>query len=163
MKIVIIAVGKTAAPYISEAVEAYMLRLKHYISVEWRLVATGKSNCALSENDLRKQEGEAILKALKPDDFVVLLDDKGKEYTSLTFSKWVGKLQERHRQTVFVIGGAYGFSREVYSRANSMMSLSRMTFSHQIVRIVLSEQLYRAMTILKHEPYHHETTLFFEK
>jgi 23S rRNA (pseudouridine1915-N3)-methyltransferase len=160
MKIEIIWVGKTVKPYIIEAIEEYVGRIKHYMPVEVFTIPDLKNTKNLPTAEQRDKEGELILKYIKSDDMVVLLDDKGKQYTSLQFAAWIEQLNGRSvKRLVFVIGGAYGFSKEVYDRANGLLSISKMTFSHQIIRPIFVEQLYRAMTIIRDEPYHHEESL----
>lgn len=157
MKITILAVGKTTTPYLREATDAYMRRIAHYLPAEFITVADVKATRSLSEQQQKEREGEAILAALQPGDRVVLLDERGRELTSREFAdainrRMVGGL----RRLVFVIGGPYGFSQAVYDRADARLSLSRMTFSHEMVRLFFAEQIYRAMTILRGEPYHHD-------
>lgn len=157
MKTVLIWVGKTNERYWQEAIEVYTQRLGHYTQFEVAEVADIKNAKNMTEEMLKQKEGEAILRLVNPDDSVVLLDDKGMEHTSKGFASWIEKQnQSGKRRLVFLIGGAYGFSDDVYARANAELSLSRMTYSHQMVRVVFLEQLYRAYTILNNEPYHHE-------
>lgn len=157
MKIVLITIGKTNEKYLIEGIEQYKKRLKHYTNFEMLEIPNLKNSKNLSERDLMKKEGELTLKNIQTSDHLVLLDDKGKDYTSLKFSEkiqnWmlIGK-----KRIVFVVGGAYGFSEEVYQRGNEKLSLSKMTFSHQMVRLFFVEQLYRGYSILNNEPYHHE-------
>lgn len=157
MKTTLIWVGKTAKSYWAEAIDEYRRRIANYSPFEIVEIADVRNAKSLSHEQLRQREGEAILKMLTTEDYVTLLDDKGAELTSLKFAEWYQKraLSGAKRLT-FVIGGAYGFSPDVYARANDRLSLSRLTFSHQIVRPIFLEQLYRAHTILNHEPYHHE-------
>ena len=156
MKISIITVGKTASKSVSELENDYFGRLKHYCNFENICVPAIKNAKNFFVEELKKEEGKALLKVIGNDDFVALLDEKGKNFTSLEFAQWIEKQQFKSKKTVFVIGGAFGFSKEIYSRANFLLSLSKMTFSHQIVRAIFAEQLYRAMTIIKGEKYHHE-------
>ncbi len=157
MKITTIWVGKTNQRYWTEAIEEYAKRLQHYATFGITEIADVKNPKNLTQEQIKQKEGESIMKALAADDFVVLLDDKGEEMTSMRFADWIDKKGIGSvKRLVFVIGGAYGFSDEIYQRANSKLSLSRMTFSHQMVRVVFLEQLYRAYTILNGEPYHHE-------
>lgn len=157
MKISLIAVGKTDVKWVREGVELYSSRLKHYIQFSMDEIPELKNTSAFAKEQIKAKEGELVLKRLKPSDEVILLDERGKEYTSVELAR---KMEERisrsGRDIVFVIGGAYGFSPEVYSRADGKMSLSKMTFSHQMVRAIFIEQLYRAFTIIRGEPYHHE-------
>ena len=160
MKIALVWIGKTVAPYLVEAVNDYVKRVRFYTPFEVVEVPGLKNTKALSVAQQRDKEGELLLKTIEPTDVVVLLDDKGRQMTSVEFAAWV----ERHKQAsarrlVFVAGGAYGFSRAVYDRANALLSLSKMTYSHQMVRLVFVEQLYRAHTITACEPYHHEDSL----
>ena len=160
MKIQLLWVGRTAKSYVSEAIDEYAGRIGRYMPFETVQLADVKNAGHLTSSEVRDREGEMILRALRSDDMVVLLDDKGREYTSIEFASWIGGMANRSvRQLVFVIGGAYGFSQGVYDRADALLSISRMTFSHQIVRPIFLEQLYRAMTILRGEPYHHEESL----
>lgn len=157
MKITLLTVGKTDKEWVKDGMEIYISRLKHYIPFSVNEIPELKNVSALSRDQIKVKEGELILKALRPTDTVILLDEKGKEYSSV---EWAGYIQERlvssGKDVIFVIGGAYGFSEDVYKRSNAMISLSRMTFSHQMVRAIFVEQLYRAFTIIKGEPYHHE-------
>jgi 23S rRNA (pseudouridine1915-N3)-methyltransferase len=157
MKISLIVVGKTDASCISGAIEEYRKRLSHYISFEIRLVPDLKNTGNLTEEQQKEREGDLILKQVQPGDFLVLLDDKGVEYTSLQFAAYIErKMQTVGKRLVFVVGGPYGFSSGMYAAAREKISFSRMTFSHQMIRLIFTEQLYRAMTILNREPYHHE-------
>lgn len=157
MKITLLTVGKTDRKWVKEGMDIYMSRLDHYAKFSLVEIPELKNVSALSKEEIKEKEGELILKNIKPSDNLVLLDERGKEYTSL---EWAKELEKKWSQstsdTVFAIGGAYGFSPAVYERANGKMSLSRMTFSHQMVRAIFLEQLYRAFTIMKGEPYHHE-------
>ena len=160
MKIAIIWVGKTSTAYVSAAIEEYVGRIKHYMPLEVITIPELKNTKSIPMPVQRDKEGELILKNIQNDDFVVLLDDKGKEFTSINFANWIDRLNHQGtKRLVFVIGGAYGFSQSVYDRSNNLLSLSKMTFSHQIIRPMFTEQLYRAMTILRGEPYHHEESL----
>ena len=156
MKIVLLVIGKTDASYLQEAVAVYEKRLVHYIPFETEIIADIKNAKNLTEEQQKEQEGEKIKKALQPGDYVVLLDENGKEFTSERFADYIEKKTHAvSKRLVFVIGGPYGFSEAVYSLAAERISLSKMTFSHQMVRLFFVEQLYRAMTILNNEPYHH--------
>lgn len=160
MKIALVWIGKTVAPYLVEAVNDYVKRVRFYTPFEVVEVPGLKNTKALSVAQQRDKEGELLLKTIEPTDLVVLLDDKGRQMTSMEFAAWIEKQQQAStRRLVFVIGGAYGFSRAVYDRANALLSLSKMTYSHQLVRLVFVEQLYRAHTIMSGEPYHHEDSL----
>ena len=157
MKITLLTVGKTDKDWVKQGMDIYVSRLKHYIPFSIIEIPELKNVSALSKEQIKTKEGELILKNIKPADNLVLLDERGKEYSSVEFAKVLqDKINYEGKDIVFVIGGAYGFSEDVYRRANSRMSLSRMTFSHQMVRAIFAEQLYRAFTIIKGEPYHHE-------
>jgi len=157
MHLTLLAVGKTDIPWVKEGLEMYVSRLRHYIPFTLTEIPELKNVAALTRDQIKEREGELILKSIKPSDFVVLLDERGKEYRSIEFSQDLAKkLSTAARDLVYVIGGAYGFSEEVYARADSKLSLSKMTYSHQIIRTIFAEQLYRAFTIMKGEPYHHE-------
>ena len=150
-------IGKTDLPYWREAQDEYVRRLTHYLPFSLRIIPDVKNAARLTESQQKVQEGQQILKALRPSDQCVLLDEKGAEYTSIGFSGYLSKrLQQASKRLVFVIGGPYGFSDAVYVRASDLISVSRMTFSHQMVRVIFLEQLYRSMTIIRGEPYHHE-------
>ena len=164
MKLTLLWVGKTTTTYCAEATNEYVSRLKFYLPLEVVTSPDLKQTKALTQAQQRDKEGELILKSLDSSDFVVLLDDKGRQFTSVEFAHWIDQRQHASvKRLVFVIGGAYGFSQAVYDRANSLISISKMTFSHQIIRPIFAEQLYRAMTILKGEPYHHEESLLAVK
>ncbi len=157
MRIGLILVGKTVNKHFVELIDDYAGRVKHYVGFDITVIPELKNTKNLSTDQQKQQEGELILKQLQGGDHVVLLDEHGKEFRSVEFSKWVEqKMQTVSKRLVFVIGGPYGFSQDVYARANEKMSLSKMTFSHQMVRLIFVEQLYRAMTIMRGEPYHHE-------
>lgn len=157
MKITLLTVGKTDRDWVRQGLDIYVSRLKHYIPFSMVEIPEMKNVSALSKDQIKAKEGELILKNIRPTDDLILLDEHGKEYTSVELAKVIQeKISYTGKDMVFVIGGAYGFSPEVYSRANSKISLSRMTFSHQMVRAIFAEQLYRAFTIMKGEPYHHE-------
>lgn len=141
----------------SEGVDMYVSRLKHYVPFTVEEIPELKNVSALSREQIKQKEGELILKCIRPSDNVILLDEHGKEFRSLEFAARLEEMMSRvGKDIVFVVGGAYGFSDSVYKRADSMVSLSKMTFSHQLVRTVFVEQLYRAFTIMRGEPYHHE-------
>lgn len=157
MKVSLIVIGKTDASYLSDAITEYKNRLVHYIPFEMLVIPDIKNAKNLSENQQKEKEGELILKALQPGDCLVLLDEHGKEFTSRQFAAYMEKkMHNVAKRLVFVIGGPYGFSDAVYKAAAEKISLSKMTFSHQMIRLIFTEQLYRAMTILHNEPYHHE-------
>ncbi|MBW7846024.1 MAG: 23S rRNA (pseudouridine(1915)-N(3))-methyltransferase RlmH [Bacteroidia bacterium] len=156
MHIKLIQTGKTHFKFVDSGFEEFTKRLKHYCKLENILIELPSKLKSTDINLIKKNEGELLLKKIQSTDFVVLLDEKGKEFNSIEFASNIQKLQLHYATIVFVIGGAYGFSKEVYERANSTISLSKMTFSHQLIRLIFIEQLYRAFTILKGEPYHHE-------
>ena len=156
MKISIVNIGKTASKNVSELENDYFGRLKHYCNFENIYIPAIKNSKNFSTEELKKEEGKLLQKVIGNDDFVTLLDEKGKKFTSLEFSQWIDKQRFTTKKLVFIIGGAFGFSKEIYDRADFLLSLSKMTFSHQIVRAIFAEQLYRAMTIIKGEKYHHE-------
>lgn len=157
MKITLLTVGKTDKEWVKSGLDIYASRLKHYIPFSLVEIPELKNVSSLSKEQIKIREGELILKNIRPSDDLILLDERGKEYSSMEFAKVIqDKISYAGKDMVFVIGGAYGFSEAVYARANSKLSLSRMTFSHQMVRTIFVEQLYRAFTIIKGEPYHHE-------
>lgn len=156
MKLTLLTVGKTDVKWVSEGLEVYSSRLRHYIPFTIKEIPELRNVSSLSRDQIKTEEGKLILKALKDSDQLILLDERGKEFRSVEFSDFLQKLMSAGRDVVFAVGGAYGFSGEVYSRAAGMVSLSKMTFSHQMVRTIFVEQLYRALTILKGESYHHE-------
>ena len=156
MRITLLTVGKTDIKWVSEGLEVYSSRLRHYIPFDIKEIPELKNVSALSRDQIKTQEGKLILKSVKDSDLLILLDERGREFRSVEFADFLQKKFSQGRDIVFVIGGAYGFSPEVYDRAESMISLSKMTFSHQMVRTVFAEQLYRALTIMKGESYHHE-------
>ncbi|MDF9830073.1 23S rRNA (pseudouridine(1915)-N(3))-methyltransferase RlmH [Parabacteroides sp. PF5-6] len=157
MKVVFVVIGKTDAAYFAAAIEEYKNRLIHYIPFEMTVIPDIKNVRNLSEEQQKEKEGELILKALQPGDQLVLLDERGKEFSSMQFATYIEKkMHTVARRLVFVVGGPYGFSEAIYKAAAEKISLSKMTFSHQMIRMIFVEQLYRAMTILKGEPYHHE-------
>ena len=156
MRITLLTVGKTDIKWVSEGLEVYSSRLRHYIPFDIKEIPELKNVSALSRDQIKTQEGKLILKSVKDSDLLILLDERGREFRSVEFADFLQKKFSQGRDIVFVIGGAYGFSPEVYDRAESMLSLSKMTFSHQMVRTIFVEQLYRALTIMKGESYHHE-------
>ena len=157
MKVALILVGKTVNKHFVELIDEYAGRVKHYIGFDMVTIPELKNTKNLSVEQQKQQEGALILKQLQAGDCVVLLDEHGKEFRSVEFAKYMEqKMQTVSKRLVFVIGGAYGFSPDVYAQANEKLSLSKMTFSHQMIRMIFVEQLYRAMTIMKGEPYHHE-------
>ena len=156
MKTVLILVGKTVNKHFIAGIEDYSERISHYMPFEIVTIPELKNTKNLSEEQQKISEGDLILRQIQPSDTVVLLDEHGKEFRSIEYARWLQQKQQTARRLVFVIGGPYGFSDAVYSRANEKISLSKMTFSHQMVRLIFTEQLYRACTIIKGEPYHHE-------
>lgn len=155
MKLLLIAVGKTTIDIVRRGVDDYLGRLSHYLPVETRIIADVRK--APSAERQKELEGEAILGALQASDRVVLLDENGREYTSREFAAYCERLQASGaKRVVFIVGGPYGFSPAVYERADAKLSLSRMTFNHEMVRLFFVEQLYRAQTILRGERYHHD-------
>ncbi len=156
MKITLLTVGKTDVRWVREGLELYVSRLSHYVRFSLKEIPELKNVSAFTKEQIKEKEGELILSSLTPGDFVVLLDERGRKYRSVEFADFIRERLNRGADMVFVVGGAYGFPQKVYSRADSMMSLSDMTFSHQMVRTIFAEQLYRAFTIIRGEPYHHE-------
>lgn len=157
MKITLLTVGKTDKDWVKQGIDIYATRMKHYFPFSIVEIPELKNASSLSEDQIKTKEGEFILKNIKPAEDVILLDERGREFTSIEFAKVLqDKISYIGKDIVFIIGGAYGFSDAVRQRANSKISLSKMTFSHQMVRAIFVEQLYRAFTIMKGEPYHHE-------
>ena len=156
MKTLLLVVGKTNDAHIAAGIDDYCSRLSHYMPFEISVIPELRNTKSLSAEQQKTREGELILKSLLPTDTVCLFDERGEEMRSTAFSTWLERQQASARRLVFVVGGPYGFSPDVYKRANGMLSLSRMTFSHQLVRLLIVEQLYRACTIMRGEPYHHE-------
>lgn len=157
MKITLLTVGKTDKDWVKQGLDIYVSRLKHYVPFAMTEIPELKNVSALSKDQIKIREGELILKNIRDSDDVILLDERGKQYSSMELAGVIrDKMTYGGRDIVFVIGGAYGFSDAVYARADSKLSLSRMTFSHQMVRAIFVEQIYRAFTIIKGEPYHHE-------
>lgn len=153
----LLVIGKTDESYLETGIVKYISRLEHYVPFEMKVIPDIKNRKSLSEAQQKKLEGDLLLGQFLPGDSVVLLDENGKTFSSRGFSKWIeNQMNTGNKRLVFVIGGPYGFSQEVYGKANSKISLSEMTFSHQMVRLVFVEQLYRAFTILKGESYHHD-------
>lgn len=157
MKITLAVVGKTEVGFVRQGIEEYVKRLQHYVSFNIQYVGDVKGTRNMSEAQQKVAEGKSLLSTLEAGDHVVLLDEHGTERTSMDFSQWLQRrMASGSKRVVFVVGGPYGFSQDVYDRANEKISLSKMTFPHELVRLVFVEQLYRAFTILRHEPYHHE-------
>lgn len=157
MKTTLLVVGKTVEAHYIAAINDYTQRTKRYISFDIEVIPELKNTKNLSAEQQKEKEGELICKALQPGDFVVLLDEHGKERRSIEFADWMKhKMNTVNKRLIFIIGGPYGFSQSVYDRANEKISMSKMTFSHQMIRLIFVEQLYRAMNILNGGPYHHE-------
>lgn len=157
MKISLIVIGKTGDSYMNEVITGYTRRLSYYIPFDIQYIADLKNTKSLTESQQKHLEGQALLNSFDKSDYVVLLDEHGKEYTSVEFAKYISKkMISVPKRLVFVVGGPYGFSDDVKSFAKEKISLSKMTFSHEMIRLIFAEQLYRAMTILNNEPYHHE-------
>ncbi|WP_288319001.1 23S rRNA (pseudouridine(1915)-N(3))-methyltransferase RlmH [Xylanibacter caecicola] len=156
MKTLLILTGKTTDKNIATGIADYTGRISHYMPFETNVIPELKNTKSLTHEQQKDKEGELILKHIQTADFVVLLDEHGKEYRSVEFASWLQQKQHVAKRLVFVIGGPYGFSDAVYKRADEKVSLSKMTFSHQMVRLIITEQIYRACTIIKGEPYHHE-------
>ena len=156
MKMTLLLVGRTADRLYAEGIEDYAKRINHYIPFNIKVIPEIKNSKSLSEKQQKEKEGELILKSIEDKSFVTLLDEHGKEMRSTELAAWIENKQLTARHMTFVIGGPYGFSEDVYRRADAKLSLSRMTFSHQMVRLIFAEQIYRACTIIKNEPSHHE-------
>ena len=157
MKITLLTVGRTDVEWVRKGLDLYVSRLRHYVPFSLIEIPELKNVSALAREQIKQKEGELVLKALKPSDCVILLDERGREYRSIEFSAMLeDRMSRGGRDLVFVVGGAYGFSDAVYSRSDEKIALSKMTFSHQMGRTIFAEQLYRAFTIMKGEPYHHE-------
>lgn len=156
MKILLLTIGKTDEDYLITGIKKYVGRLGHYVSFEMKEIPDIRNRKTLSEEQQKKAESFLLLSQWQPGDYVILLDENGKQYGSVEFSELLEKqMASGVKRLVFVIGGPYGFAQEVYAKANEKMSLSPMTFSHQMVRLIFVEQLYRAFTIMKGEKYHH--------
>ena len=157
MQVTLLCIGKTGKKFLEEGEQEYLKRLRHYISFQMQIIPDIKQAKSLSQNQVKQREGELILEKVGAADTLILLDEKGKEYSSLDFSSYLqDQFNRGGKHIYFVVGGPYGFSDDVYQRANGKISLSRMTFSHQMIRLFFIEQVYRAMTILRNEPYHHQ-------
>ena len=156
MKIKLLLTGKTKDSYIQEGFVSYIKRINHYIGIETIIIPDLKNSSGMVASIVIEKEAESQLKCIETADYLVLLDEKGKEFSSVDFSVFIQqRMNAGIKNLCFLVGGPYGFSEKIYSRANQKLSLSKMTFSHQLVRIIFAEQLYRAFTILKNEPYHH--------
>jgi 23S rRNA (pseudouridine1915-N3)-methyltransferase len=157
VKILLLTIGNTDKQYMREGIDDYVKRLSFYLPFEMKVIPDIKNRSSFSTELQKEKEGQLILNQISSGDFLVLLDERGSEFSSLEFSKWIEKkMIAATRQLVFVIGGPYGFSNTVYQRSDIKISMSKMTFSHQMARMIFVEQIYRAMTIIKNEPYHHE-------
>ncbi|WP_303236559.1 23S rRNA (pseudouridine(1915)-N(3))-methyltransferase RlmH [Phocaeicola coprophilus] len=157
MKFALLVVGRTVEKHYITAINDYVERIKHYTPFDMEVIPELKNTKNLSMEQQKEKEGELILKALQPGDVVVLLDEHGKEFRSIEFAEWAEKkMHTVNKRLVFIIGGPYGFSKDIYAAAQEKISLSKMTFSHQMIRLIFVEQLYRAMNILAGGPYHHE-------
>lgn len=156
MKVEVWAIGKTSESYLETGIAIFEKRLTHYLPFSWQVWPASKVKTTDGQI-MRNEEAKLILAKINPDDYLVLLDERGEQFSSVGFSRWMEtRLSDSRRRMVFLIGGAFGFSNEVYQRANAQISLSKMTFSHQMVRLFFLEQLYRAMTIIKGESYHND-------
>lgn len=156
MKITLLVVGKTTDQRLQTLINDYQQRLKHYIPFEIVVIPDLRNAKALTQAQIKEQEGIEILRRITPAMEVILLDEHGREYRSIEYAQWIQKKMSAGRDITFIVGGPYGFSTAVYERADGKISLSKMTFSHQMIRLFFTEQIYRAMTILRGEPYHHE-------
>lgn len=156
MKITLLVVGKTTDQRLQTLIDDYQQRLKHYIPFEIVVIPDLRNAKALTQAQIKEQEGIEILRRITPAMDVILLDEHGREYRSIEYAEWIQKKMSAGRDITFIVGGPYGFSTAVYERADGKISLSKMTFSHQMIRLFFTEQIYRAMTILRGEPYHHE-------
>lgn len=156
MKITLLVVGKTTDQRLQTLIDDYQQRLKHYIPFEIVVIPDLRNAKALTQAQIKEQEGIEILRRITPAMEVILLDEHGREYRSIEYAEWIQKKMSAGRDITFIVGGPYGFSSAVYERADGKISLSKMTFSHQMIRLFFTEQIYRAMTILRGEPYHHE-------
>ena len=157
MEVELCVIGKTAERYLQDGIGLYAKRLKHYLKFSLHVIPALRHSAKLSRDEIRKREASRILEHLKPGDHLVLLDERGKRLTSVKFAEMMeGRMHQSGQRVVFLVGGAYGVAAEVKARANLMLSFSDMTLSHQLIRLFFVEQLYRAMTILKNQPYHNE-------
>lgn len=157
MNIVLTVIGKTDISFVTEGCDEYFKRIKRYIKFEFKVIKDIKNSANMEELQQKKIEGAKILEEISNSDILVLLDENGKEFNSREYSTFIAKqMNSSVKNLMFVIGGPYGFSDEIYKRANYKISLSQMTFSHQLVRLIFAEQLYRAFTIINNEPYHHD-------
>lgn len=156
MKLILLQTGKTTEKYITEGINNYFDRIKKYVSFDIQTIPELRNTKNMPINEQKNKEGEKLAEQFSNDDFVLLLDEKGKEYDTVEFARFLEKsFMLRKKRIVFVIGGPWGFSEDIYKRSDSTLSLSNMTFSHQLVRLLFMEQLYRALTVIKGDPYHH--------
>ena len=156
MKLQVWSVGKANEPYVKQGIELFSDRIKHYYPISWKIIAPPKNAATLSTEDLKKEEGKGILSSLQTDDVLIALDERGKPFTSEQLAVFIQqKANASAKNLIFLIGGAYGISKEVETRANLILSLSNFVFPHQLVRLIIAEQLYRACTIIRNEKYHH--------
>lgn len=157
MNIELLSIGKTKTDFVKKGIEEYQKRLQRYVPFAFQEIPDVKNTGKLSVEEQKEAEGQLLLSRIQSSDYVVLLDERGRQYTSVEFSEKLQKtMSSGRKKLLFVIGGPYGFSKKVYERADEMLSLSKMTFNHEMVRLFIIEQLYRAMTILRGEPYHHQ-------
>lgn len=157
MEICVLSVGKISSPWIMQGLELFESRIKKYIKFSTLIIPDIKNTKSLSKENIKEEEGKAILNNLQSSDFVVLMDERGKEFTSREFAEWFQKqMNSGKKRLVIIIGGPFGFSENVYTRTDFKIALSKMTFTHEMAKLVLTEQIYRSMTILKGEPYHHD-------
>jgi 23S rRNA (pseudouridine1915-N3)-methyltransferase len=157
MKTILLVIGRTADSFYVSNINNYIERIRHYIPFEMEVIPELKNTKNISEEQQKEKEGDLLLKTLQQGDSIILLDEHGKEFRSIEFAQWFEKkLNLVNKRLVFIIGGPYGFSPKIHAMAQEKISLSKMTFSHQMIRLIFTEQVYRAMTILKGEPYHHE-------
>lgn len=157
MKATLLVIGRTVEKHYITAINDYLERINHFLSFNIEVIPELKNTKSLSMEQQKEKEGELMLKAFQPGDVIILLDEFGKEFRSMEFAEWMGrKMSTVNKRLVFVVGGPYGFPQKVYQAASEKISLSKMTFSHQMIRLIFVEQLYRAMSILNNGPYHHE-------
>lgn len=155
MNITVLCMGKTREAYLREGMAGYEARLKHYVPLRWVELPDIKARAARTQEQIKEEEGQLLLAQLRPQDRLILLDERGDSFTSVEMSRRLERFMHEGRDLALMIGGAYGFSEKVYARAQGLWSLSKLTFSHQMIRLLLLEQVYRSFTILKGEPYHH--------
>ena len=157
MKLHFWSIGKSHEPYVKEGIELFTKRITNYYPVEWKIIASPKNAASLSETDLKKKEGELLLNSIRKEDWLILLDERGKQISSEGLAAFINaRANEAVKNMIFLVGGAYGVSEALMARANLKWSLSQLVFPHQLVRLILAEQVYRACTILRNEQYHHQ-------